>query len=441
MAFLFGMDVVGGFICIGQRFVVVDLIAEIPFGVGQVIPIPRFAAVQLAALGHSRILVFVDVVGILVILPSQITVLTCAFELFVQKRILPGNIQLAVSVNGQHQPGGTLDQIVAAHVQVGKSQLAVLDLGGSHKSIFLQNGQVIGIPAAIGEDSGVPNGRAVGIGDFRTIYDARNAVRVFNGVSGVQIVHSTFQRSISVAARSQIPRGVQVHFCQQNIAENAVILHLVGIGVHSIGIFVVGDSGGICGVGLICVAATKGDGDHTLTGVDKGAAAVGRGNVGIIIGVSQPNRLTVQRFGDFKSVGTLAENGTGGTGFGDIRPIAVIPAGRAALHDDKLALVALGVEQIVRTACIVAVVDDLVDAIRLTLDFVLVVTASRNIPLLYGVPLKNLEFGVTLDLLFSFTVDFVDADFYRPFIVLHFIVIGTISRNSNSLVTAQRTGR
>jgi len=264
---------------------------------------------------------------------------------------------------------------------------------------------------------------------------------VFNGVSGVQIVHSTFQRSISVAARSQIPRGVQVHFCQQNIAEDTVVLHLVGIGVHSIGIFVVGDSGGICGVGLICVTAAKGDGDHTLAGVDEGTAAVGRGNVGIIIGVSQPNRLTVQRFGDFKSVGTLAENGTGGTGFGDIRPIAVIPAGRAALHDDKLALVALGVEQIVRTACIVAVVDDLVDAIRLTLDFVLVVTASRNIPLLYGVPLKNLEFGVTLDLLFSFTVDFVDADFYRPFIVLHFIVIGTISRNSNSLVTAQRTGR
>ena len=167
---------------------------------------------------------------------------------------------------------------------------------------------------------------------------------MFNGVSGVQIVHSTFQLSISVSARSQIPCGVQIHFCQQNIAENAVVLQLVGVGVHGVGIFIICDAGGVCGVGLVPSAVTKGNGDNPLAGVDKGAAAVGRSDVGIIIGVSQPNRLTVQRFGDFKSVGTLAENGTGGTGFGDIRPIAVIPAGRAALHDDKLALVALGVE-------------------------------------------------------------------------------------------------
>jgi len=117
---------------------------------------------------------------------------------------------------------------------------------------------------------------------------------VFNGVSGIQIIHRPLQRGISVAARSQIPRGVQVHFCQQNIAEDTVILHLIGIGVHGVGIFVVGNARGVCGVGLICVAATKGDGDHTLTGVDERAATVGRSNVGVIIGVSQPNRLGVQ---------------------------------------------------------------------------------------------------------------------------------------------------
>ena len=64
------MDVVGRFICIGQRFVVVDLIAEVTFRVGKIIAIPRLAAVQLAALGHSRILIFVDVIGIFIILPS-----------------------------------------------------------------------------------------------------------------------------------------------------------------------------------------------------------------------------------------------------------------------------------------------------------------------------------------------------------------------------------
>ena len=140
----------------------------------------------------------------------------------------------------------------------------------------------------------MPDRLSVGIGDFRIIYDARNTVRVFNRVSGVQIVHSTFQRGISVAARSQIPRGVQVHFCQQNIAEDTIILHLVGIGVHGVGIFVVGNARGVCGVGLICLAAAKGDGDHTLAGVDKRAAAVGRADVSVIIGVAQPNRLGVQ---------------------------------------------------------------------------------------------------------------------------------------------------
>ena len=287
----------------------------------------------------------------------------------------------------------------------------------------------------------MPDRLSVGIGDFGIIHHTRNTVRVFNSVSGVQIVHSTFQRSISVAARSQIPRGVQVHFCQHNIAEDTIILHLVGIGVHGVGIFVVGNARRVCGVGLICLAVAKSDGDHTLAGVDERAAAVGRSNVGVIIGVAQPNRLTVQRFCDFKGIRPLAENGTGGTGFGDIRPIAVITAGRAALHNDELALVALSIVKIVRAVGVSAVVDDLVSSICLAFNLVLVIPASRNIPLLYGVPLKNLEFGVTLDLLFGFAVDFVDGDFYRPFIVLHFIVIGTISRNGNSLVAAQRTGR
>ncbi len=166
LAFLLGMNVVGGFICIRQGFVVVDLIAEIPFGVGKIIAIPRLAAIQLAALSHSRILVFVDVVGVLVILPRQIAVLAGAFQFFVQKWVLPGNIQLAVSVNGQYQPCGTFHNVVSAHIQVGKRQLAVCDFRRRYQSVLLQNGQVIGIPAAVGENRSVPNGCAVGIGDF-----------------------------------------------------------------------------------------------------------------------------------------------------------------------------------------------------------------------------------------------------------------------------------
>ena len=83
LAFLLGVDVVSGFVSIGQGFVVVDLIAEVAFRVGQIVAIPRLAAVQLAALGHSRILVFVDVVGVLAALGGKATVLAGAFQLLI----------------------------------------------------------------------------------------------------------------------------------------------------------------------------------------------------------------------------------------------------------------------------------------------------------------------------------------------------------------------
>ena len=69
LAFLLGVDVVGRFIRIGQGFVMIDLITKITLGVGQVIPIPCLATVQLAALGYGGILVFVDVVGVFVVFP------------------------------------------------------------------------------------------------------------------------------------------------------------------------------------------------------------------------------------------------------------------------------------------------------------------------------------------------------------------------------------
>ena len=190
----------------------------------------------------------------------------------------------------------------------------------------------------------MPDRLSVGIGDFAVVHNTGHAVRLRDILSGVQIVHSTFQRSISVAARSQIPRGVQVYFGERDITKDTVILHLIGIGMHGVGIFVVGNARGVCGVGLICLAAAKGDSDDALAGVDKGAAAVGRGNVGVIIRVSQPNGLGVQRFGDFDGIRPLAKNRTCRAGFGHIRPIAVVPAGCVALHNDKLSLVALGVE-------------------------------------------------------------------------------------------------
>ena len=287
----------------------------------------------------------------------------------------------------------------------------------------------------------MPDRVAAGICDFGVIDDAGNTVRVMNVLGSVQVVYSAFERAVTVAARRQIPRGIQIHFCQQDIAEDTVILHLVGISVHGVGILIAGDTCGVGGVGLICVAAAKGDSDDALAGVDKGTAVVVRSDVGVVVGVAQPNYLTVLRFGNFKGIRPLAKNRTCRAGSVYIRPVAVVAVGSTVFHNDEFTLIALRIEQIIRTACIVAVVDDFVCAIRLAFDFVLVIPACRNIALPNGIPLENLKLGVTLDALLGFTVDFVNADFDRPFIVLHFIVIGTICRNRNSLVAAQCAGR
>ena len=53
-----------------------------------------------------------------------------------------------------------------------------------------------------------------------------------------------------------------------------------------------------------------------------------------------------------------------------IRPVTIVPTGCAARHDDKLALVALGVIDIVRTIGIIAVVDDLISAATLALSLI-----------------------------------------------------------------------
>jgi len=83
LAFLLGMNVVGRFIGIGQGFVVVDLIAEVAFRVGQIVAVPRLAAVQFAALGNSGILVFVDVILIFAVIHSEICILAGAFQLLI----------------------------------------------------------------------------------------------------------------------------------------------------------------------------------------------------------------------------------------------------------------------------------------------------------------------------------------------------------------------
>lgn len=69
--------------------------------------------------------------------------------------------------------------------------------------------------------------------------------------------------------------------------------HGVDIGVHGVGILVAGNTCRIGGIGLIRIATAKCNCDDALAGVDERTTAVGRGNVGVIVRVAQPNRLTV----------------------------------------------------------------------------------------------------------------------------------------------------
>jgi len=213
--------------------------------------------------------------------------------------------------------------------------------------VFFQHREIIGFPCAVGKHSGMPDRGAAGICDFGVIDDARNAVRVVNVLGGVQVVYGTFECAVTVAARNQIPGSIQVYFGERDAAENAVVLHGGGISAHGIGLLIAGDSGRISAIGFVSAALIETNSNDSFAGVDKSAAAVGRGDVGVIIRVTQPYGLTVQCLGDFKGVGAFAQHGTSRAGIGHIRPITVVPAGSAALDNDKTTFVALSVINIV----------------------------------------------------------------------------------------------
>ena len=91
---------------------------------------------------------------------------------------------------------------------------------------------------------------------------------MFNRVSGVQVVHRPLQRGVAVAARSQIPGGIQVYFGERDAAERAVILHGVAIGVHGVRLLIAGDVGRVSIIGFVAVAVTERNANNALAGVD-----------------------------------------------------------------------------------------------------------------------------------------------------------------------------
>ena len=182
---VFSADNVSRFICISKGLIVVDFITEIAFRKGQIVTVIGFTAVQGTALGNSGILIAVDIVGVLCAVVGKGGIAAGRLQLFVEKRILAGEVILPIGIHGDCDAGSTLHKVVSAQVEVCKCQLAVLDGGGGNEMVFFQHREIIGLPCAVGKHSGVPDGRAAGICDFGVIDDAGNAVRVMNVLRGV----------------------------------------------------------------------------------------------------------------------------------------------------------------------------------------------------------------------------------------------------------------
>ena len=182
--------------------------------------------------------------------------------------------------------------------------------------------------------------------------------------------------------------------------------------MHDVGIFIICDAGGVCDIGFIGISVAKGNADDALAGVDEGAAVIGCSDVGVVVSIAQLDSFVVQIFRNLDGIGPLTKNRTSRAGISYICPIAIVATGGAFFNDNKSTLVALGKVHVIRAVRVVAVVDDLVGAICLALNFVLVIPTCGNIPLKNRIPLKNGELGISANPLFGLAVNLVDGDFH-----------------------------
>ena len=90
----------------------VDFITEIAFCKRQVVAVIGLAAVQGAALGNSRILVAIDIVGVFCAVATKGGIAAGRLQLFIEKRILAGEVILPVGIHRDHDAGGALHKVV-----------------------------------------------------------------------------------------------------------------------------------------------------------------------------------------------------------------------------------------------------------------------------------------------------------------------------------------
>ena len=301
-------DYIAGFVAIGQGFIVVDLIAEVTFGVAQIVAVVGLKAFRRTPFSNGGVLVFINVVGVFAIILLQRRVLTSRLQFAVQFRILTGDVELAVGIHGQHKAGSPLYQVVFAQVQIPENQQPVFDLGARHQMIFGKDRQVGIIPAAVGAHCGMPDGIAVLVGDLAVINHTTHTIRVEDVFCRIQVINGPFDTGFAMGRSSgNFPvfiilghrvgaQLIQIGFRQDDLAQNSIILKHIILGNHGVAVFVVCEAGAVSHIGAASILRLIVDSDGSflpITGQQLGAASITGGDVGIVVGVIQPDHAAI----------------------------------------------------------------------------------------------------------------------------------------------------
>ena len=450
---------------VGGGNVVVVLITQITFGVALVVAIIGFGAVQCLALADIRPLVAVHIVGVLacIIGGQRRGGAGRLLGLGVDVGIGAGQLVSAILHRDDHA-GAALHDVVLTEIEVREGQPAILDNRTGYQMVFGEHGQVVIHPlAGVVPDGGMPDRRAVGIGDFAVVHGAGHAIRVLDVLGSIQVIHRAVQPGIGMGltaghrvavrvAAIHITHGIQIDLGQRDLSQHAVVLHDALHRGHGIAILVGGSAGVVGVVSTACILVLDlrcgfitrlVDGDsglHPAGSQQLGSAGVAGGDVGTVMVVVQHDGAAVVGGGNLDVVSALAQRRSGSAGMFYIRPVAVIAGGGACFHDDELTLVPLGIVHRAAGVILGAIggtVGNGVSSIRVAHNAVLVVPAIGDVLLRDGVPFIDLIQRVAGNLLAGLAINFDEVDLQGPFIVAHYILVGTVSRHSDGLVAAK----
>ena len=137
----------------------------------------------------------------------------------------------------------------------------------------------------------MPDRCAARVGDFGIIDDAGNTIWVADVLGCVEVIYRALQRGVAIAARREVPHGIQINLAQNDFAQHAVIEKTAIDRLYGAPILVGSKPTLVGGVGFAGGQRLPADRycDKTVAGIQQDAALIGNADVGIVVRVSQPN--------------------------------------------------------------------------------------------------------------------------------------------------------